>query len=57
MSLDYMVLDGVRYDHFDDGLIQWQQDAIDGEEMAPIAMQLDSERRIVRSLNTVPWTT
>ena len=28
-----MVLDGVRYNYFDDGLIQWQKDAIDGEEM------------------------
>ena len=49
-----MVVDGVRYDYFDHGLIQWQKDAIDGDEMDPIAMQLDSERRIVRSLNTVP---
>ena len=51
-----MVLDGVRYDYFDDGLIQWQEDAIYGEEMLPIAMQLDSERRSIRSLKTVPWT-
>ena len=55
--MDCMVLDGVRYDYFDDGLIQWQQDAIDGEEMAPIAMQLDSERRSIKSLKGVPWTT
>ena len=52
-----MVVDGVRYDYFDHGLIQWQKDAIDGDEMDPIAMQLDSERRTVISLETVPWTT
>ena len=52
-----MMIDGVRYDYFDDGLIQWQQDAIDGEEMTPIAMQLDSERRIVSSLKDLPSTT
>ena len=55
--MDYMVIDGVRYDCFDRGLTQWQEDAIDGEEMAPMAMQLDSERRIVSSLKTIPWTT
>ena len=48
------MINGVRYDYFGHGLIQWQEDAIDGEEMLPIAMQLDSGRRIVRSLNTVP---
>ena len=57
VSLDCMVLDGVRYDYFDDGLIQWQQDAISGDGMAPIAMQLDSERRSVKFLKTLPWTT
>ena len=35
VSLDYMVLDGVNYYYFDRGLIQWQEDAIDGEEMIP----------------------
>ena len=50
-------LDGVRYDYFGRGLTQWQEDAIDGEEMVPIAMQLDAERRIVKSLKTLPSTT
>ena len=54
--MDCMVINGVRYDYFDHGLIQWQEDAIDGEEMLPIAMQLDSERRSIKSLKTVPWT-
>ena len=52
-----MVLDGVNYDYFDRGLTQWQEDAIDGEEMIPIAIQLDSERRSIKSLKTMPWTT
>ena len=53
-----MVLDGVNYYYyFDRGLIQWQEDAIDGEEMIPMAMQLDSERRSIKSLKTMPWTT
>ena len=55
--MDYMVLDGVNYYYFDRGLIQWQEDAIDGEEMIPMAMQLDSERRSIKSLKTMPWTT
>ena len=55
--MDCMVIDGVRYDYFDGGLTQWQQDAIDGEEMDPIAMQLDSEHRIVISLKGLPSTT
>ena len=41
-----MVIDGVRYDCFDRGLTLWQEDAINGEEMAP-RRQLDSERRSV----------
>ena len=52
-----MVIDGVRYDCFDRGLTQWQEDAINGEEMAPMTMQLDSERRSVNILKAVPWTT
>ena len=55
--MDCMMIDGVNYDCFDHGLIQWQEDAIDGEEMIPIAMQLDSERRSIKSLKTMPWTT
>ena len=51
-----MVIDGVRYDYFDGDLTQWQQDAINGEEMDPMTMQLDSERRII-SLKGVPSTT
>ena len=55
--MEYMALDGVIYYYFDDGLIQWQQDAIDGEEMFPIAMQLDFDHRLVKFLKTIPWTT
>ena len=56
VSLDYIMLDGVNY-YFDDGLIQWQQDAINDDGMTPMAMQLDFERRSARVLKTVPWTT
>ena len=55
--MDYIVLNGVRYNYLDDSLIQWQKDAIDGEEMVPMTIQLDAERRIVKSLKTVPSTT
>ena len=51
-----MRLDGVYYQAEED-LIQWQRDAIDGEEMLPMAMQLDFERRSVNILKTLPWTT
>ena len=57
VSLDYMVLDGVNFYYFDHDLIQWQQNAIDGEEMIPMAMQLDFEHRLVKFLKTIPWTT
>ena len=51
-----MVINGVRYDYFGRRLNPVAEDAIDGEEMLPIAMQLDSERRSIISLKTVPWT-
>ena len=47
VELYTMLLDGREY-QMDADLVQWQQDAIDGEEMLPIAMQLDFERRSVR---------
>ena len=47
-----MRLGGVYY-QADEDLIQWQQDAIDGEEMLPIEMQLDFERRSVKFLKTL----
>ena len=56
VELYTMLLDGREY-QMDADLVQWQQDAIDGEEMLPMAMQLDFERRSVNILKTVPWTT
>ena len=47
VELYTMLLDGREY-QMDADLVQWQQDAIDGEEMLPIAIQLDFERRSVR---------
>ena len=62
VELYTMVLDGREYG-VDARLVQWQQDAVNvddegkGEVMIPIAMQLDFERRSVRFLKTLPWTT
>ena len=56
VARSFMRLDRVYY-QLDEDLIQWQQDAISGNGMAPIAMQLDSERRSVKFLKTLPWTT
>ena len=50
------VLDEQEY-QIDADLVQWQQDAINGERIAPMTMQLDFERRSVKFLKTVPWTT
>ena len=52
----FMRLDGVYY-QLDKDLIQWQQNAISGDGMPPMAMQLDFERRSVKFLKTVPQTT
>ena len=51
-----MRLGGVYY-QADENLIQWQQDAISGKGMDPMAMQLDFEQGSVRFLKTLPWTT
>ena len=40
VNLDCIVLDEVYY-QVDDDLTKWQQDAIDGAMMFPIAMKLD----------------
>ena len=53
VARSFMRLDGVYY-QLDEDLIQWQQDAISGDGMAPIAMQLDSERRSVKFLKNLP---
>ena len=42
----FMRLDGVYY-QVDEDLIQWQQDAMDGEEMLRIAMKVDRENHLV----------
>ena len=56
VNLYVILLDGREY-QIDADLIQWQQNAISGEGMDPMAMQLDFERRSVKFLKTVPWTT
>ena len=56
VNLYVILLDGEEY-QIDADLIQWQQDAISGNGMTPMAMQLDFERRSVKFLKTVPWTT
>ena len=56
VNLGTIVLDGVYYQAEED-LIQWQRDAIDGEEMNPMTMQLDFEHRSVEFLKTLPRTT
>ena len=56
VARSFMRLDGVYY-QLDEDLIQWQQDAISGKGMTPMTMQLDSERRSVTFLKTLPRTT
>ena len=56
VNLYIILLDGQEY-QIDADLIQWQRDAISGEGMDPMAMQLDFERRSVKFLKTVPQTT
>ena len=46
VSMDYMILDGVHYE-VNDLFIEWQQDAIDGEVMSPIAMKFYPEHSLV----------
>ena len=52
VELYTMVLDGREYG-VDADLIQWQQDAINGDGMIPIAMQLDFEHRSVEFLKNL----
>ena len=47
MNLYVILLDGQEY-QIDADLVQWQQDAISGKGMDPMAMQFDFERRSVR---------
>ena len=42
-----MLIDGREYE-VDADLVQWQQDAMSGKGMDPMAMQFDFERRSVR---------
>ena len=44
-----MLIDGREYE-VDADLVQWQQDAMSGKRMAPMAMQFDFERRSVKFL-------
>ena len=53
VARSFMILDGVYY-QADENLIKWQQDAISGKGMNPMAMQLDFERRSARVLKTLP---
>ena len=53
VELYTMMLDGREYE-VDADLVQWQQDAIDGDGMIPMAMQLDFEHRSVEFLKTLP---
>ena len=48
-----MLIDGREYE-VDADLVQWQQDAMSGKGMAPMAMQLDFEHRLVKFLKTLP---
>ena len=49
VELYTMMVDGKLY-RVDNDLIQWQKDAINGEGMIPMAMQLDFEHEWVRFL-------
>ena len=53
VDLHTVLLDGREY-QLDADLIQWQQDAINGDEMIPMAMQLDFEHRSVEFLKNLP---
>ena len=53
VELHTMLLDEREYE-VDADLVQWQQDAMSGKEMAPMAMQLDFERRSVKFLPGLP---
>ena len=53
VDLHAIVLDGREYE-VDADLVQWQQHAIDGDGMIPMAMQLDFEHRSVEFLKTLP---
>ena len=52
VELYTMLLDGREY-QLDADLIQWQQDAINGDGMMPIAMQLDFEHRSAEFLKNL----
>ena len=62
VEMSVIMLEGQKYE-VDAHLVQWQQDAIkfdpegNDEGMTPMAMQLDFERRSVKFLKTLPWTT
>ena len=51
--LDFVSAGGVVY-QIDNVLVDWQQDAINGDGMIPIAMQLDFEHRSVEFLKNLP---
>ena len=53
VELHTVLLDGREY-QLDADLIQWQQDAINGDGMIPMAMQLDFEHRSVEFLKNLP---
>ena len=53
VARSFMILDEVYY-QFDEDLSKWQDDAIGGKGMNPMAMQLDFERRSARVLKTLP---
>ena len=72
VEMSVITLEGQKYE-VDADLVQWQNDAIDfdpedndegnsnrngnGNRMTPMTMQLDFERRSVKFLKTMPWTT
>ena len=53
VELYTMMVDGKLY-RVDNDLIQWQKDAINGEGMIPMAMQLDFQHEWVKFLKTLP---
>ena len=53
VELYTVLLDGREY-QLDADLVQWQQDAINGDGMIPMAMQLDFEHRSVKFLENLP---
>ena len=52
VELYTVLLDGREY-QLDADLVQWQQDAINGDGMIPMAMQFDFERRSVKFLKNL----